>query len=67
MAKRHYSSMISEDRSAPCLLPRNVIDKEWEKGSTYNMGMVNSLFNQVQMQLNEDAAGFKKAYSPKKF
>jgi hypothetical protein len=67
MAKRHHSSMIAEDRSAPCLLPRNIIDKEWEQGSSYHMGMVDTLYEGVQIQIREDSADFKKAYSPKKY
>jgi hypothetical protein len=67
MAKRHHSSMISEDRSAPCLLPRSVIDKDWERGSIYHMGMVDTLHTGAQIQIHEDSADFKRAYSPKKY
>lgn len=54
------SAMIKEDMSAPCLLPRNVIDKEWPKAAGYNMGRMQDLFNGVQKQMSEDAADFKR-------
>lgn len=59
--------MIREDMSAPCLLPREVMDKEWPKSGSYNMGMVDDLFSAVQKQKNEDSAELGKAMGPNKY
>lgn len=76
MAKRYNESrkmmaeasgMIREDRSAPCLLPREVIDKQWPSSADYNMGYVDDLFNGVQKQMSEDRGDFGKAMGPKKY
>lgn len=73
MAKRYHesmrkkSAMISEDKSAPCLLPQHVIEKYYPAGHMYGMNMVDDLFDGAQKQLHEDSADFKRAYSPKKY
>lgn len=47
-------AMIREDRSAPALLPRNVIDEYWPRAANYNMGYVDDLFYGAQKQMHED-------------
>ena len=61
------SNMIKEDWNAPCLLPKEVIDRDWPRAGKYNMGYVDTLFNGVQKQLEEDASDFKKVFAPKKY
>lgn len=77
MAKKKYyedqkmmkraGNMINNDMSAPCLLPREIIDKEWPKVANYNMGYMKDLFGGVQKQMNEDYADLKRETSPGKY
>jgi len=76
MAKKYYSDkkamnrdagMISEDRSAPCLLPRNVIDKEWPRTANYTKTAEADLFMGVQKQMSKDASDLARETSPKKY
>jgi hypothetical protein len=76
MAKKYYSDkkmmskaggMINDDMSAPCLLPREVMDKEWPKGASYNMSMVDDLFDGVQKQMSKDSSDFRKEMGPEKY
>jgi len=61
------SQMISEDRSAPCLLPRNVIDRDWPRGHNYiSMGEAD-LFMGVQKQLHKDQEDMRREFNPKKY
>ena len=65
---RKDGMMIQEDWSAPCLLPMNVISKDWPAAPESNMGMIGGdLFMGVQKQLKEDHADFAKVRSPKKY
>ncbi len=67
MASRD-SAMIKEDKSAPCLLPTNVIDKYWPKAASYDMGRIGAdLFNGVQKQMSRDYSDLKKAAKPGKY
>lgn len=72
MAKRYYSSdesknmnrdagMIREDRSAPCLLPRQVIDKDWPRTEVYMKEGAADLFMGVQKQMSQDKSDMNKA------
>lgn len=59
MSKRMMSrdgSMIYEDHSAPCLLPTDVIDREFPmaRGKGVNGSMVNDLFSETLRQMSED-------------
>jgi hypothetical protein len=73
MAKRHYGStkemmkkagrMIHDEMSAPCLLPREVMDKDWPKEDQYSLGMVNDLFDEAQRQLSMDASGMRREHA----
>jgi hypothetical protein len=77
MSKRYYSDkagvmkrssgMIHEDRSKPCLLPTEIIDKVWPDSANYHMKFTDTLFNGVSNQLRQDSADFGKAFSPKKY
>lgn len=78
MAKRYHSSdprkmmkqdggMIHDDWSAPALLPRQVIDKEWPARHQYSGGYVDDLFMGVSKQLSEDASDLKRIMKPKKY
>jgi len=60
-------AMIKEDMSAPCLLPRNVIDEYWPKAANYNMGYVEDLFYGAEKQMHEDYNDLSKAIGPKKY
>lgn len=63
------SPMIKEDRSAPCNLPKHVIDEYWPNASGYSMKSerIGDLFNGIQKQMREDAEDFKRAMDPKKY
>ncbi|CAB4184439.1 hypothetical protein UFOVP1478_19 [uncultured Caudovirales phage] len=77
MAKKYYSnsakamkqagSMIKEDMSAPCLLPREVIDREFPSAGYGLQNGYHDLFGGVQAQLHKDESDLKKAFSPKKW
>lgn len=65
----YMGHMISEDHSAPALLPREVIDREWPvayKGDVM-AGKINDLFSGVQAQLDEDEADMARELGPKKY
>ena len=65
---KEYSSMIREDRQAPCLLPRDVIDKYWDMAPRYDLGAIKKdLFQGAQEQLKTDAADIKKIFKPGKY
>ena len=77
MAKKYYtdsskamkqaSGMIREDMSAPCLLPREVIDKNFPSAGYGLKGGYHDLFGGVQAQMHKDESDLKKAFSPKKW
>jgi hypothetical protein len=60
-------AMIKEDMSAPCLLPRGIIDEYWPKAANYHMGYVDDLFYGAQKQMHEDYADFGREMDPKKY
>lgn len=60
-------AMIKEDMSAPCLLPRGVIDEYWPRANNYHMGYVEDLFYGAQKQMHEDYDDLGKAMGPKKY
>jgi hypothetical protein len=55
------TGMIREDRSAPCLLPRNVIDRDWPRSEVYMKTGAADLFMGVKKQMSEDGADMRKA------
>ena len=61
------SSMIAEDRSAACLLPTHIIEKDWNESGNYHMKYVDTLFNGISKQMREDEADFAKAFGPRKY
>lgn len=63
----HDGSMIKEDMSAPCLLPRNVIDREFPKANNYAMGFVEDLYYGAEKQMHEDYADLKRELDPAKY
>lgn len=65
--KARDGAMIKEDMSAPCLLPRSVIDEYWPKANNYHMGYVEDLFYGSQKQMHEDYDDLGKAMGPKKY
>ena len=67
MSMAQDSRMIAEDPNAPCLLPRNVIDRDWPRASSYEMSIEPDLFNGVQKQIAQDTSDFKKAFKPGKY
>jgi hypothetical protein len=58
--KARDGAMIREDMSAPCLLPRQVIDEYWPKAANYNMGYVEDLFYGAEKQMHEDYQDLKR-------
>ena len=79
MAKRYHNSMdvkkqmkkagsmLSEDMSAPALLPQNVIDRYFPSDG-YGMSMgYKDLYDGVSSQIKEDKAGLSRAFSPKRW
>jgi hypothetical protein len=62
--KKHTSYMIQEDLSAPALLPRHVIEKEWTSPNSANMGYITDLFEGVTKSMNQDISDLKKCKKP---
>ncbi len=60
-------AMIKEDMSAPCLLPRRIIDEYWPKANNYNMGYVEDLFYGAEKQMHEDYKDLGREMDPKKY
>ncbi len=77
MAKRYHNStkpmhhrsggMINDDMSAPCLLPRNVMEKEYGYYPTSPLGAIDDLYTGVEKQLNEDVRDAGKVFKPGKY
>ena len=76
MAKKYYGSMrksgmISDDYSAPAMLPKGVIEKAYDESygamSGYTGGTIPDLYSGVSKQLKEDVAGLRKVMGPSKF
>ncbi len=61
------SHMIEEDWSAPCLLPKMVIDRDWPRSHNYMNYSEADLFMGVNKQLNEDQNDMKKAFKAGKY
>jgi hypothetical protein len=59
--------MISEDRSAPALLPRNVMEKNYVSGDYGVGGYIDDLYQGVTKQMQEDSMDFKKVFKPSKY
>lgn len=59
--------MIKEDWNATALLPTGVIDRDWPRASSYNMGMTPTLFSGVQAQIKEDEEDMRREFSPGKY
>ena len=66
MMKRS-AGMIKEDASAPCMLPRQVIDEYWPKSARYEHGYMDDLFMGVQKQMSEDYNDLKREMKPGKY
>lgn len=65
----HYAegSMISEDRSAPCNLPRTIVEKNYPSYQSYEHGeMIPDLYIGVEKMLGEDSAGMRRIMKPSK-
>jgi hypothetical protein len=60
-------AMIREDLSAPCNLPRSVMQEFWPKAHNYNMGFVEDLFYGAQKQMHEDYNDLGREMDPKKY
>lgn len=63
---RRDGAMIHEDRSAPCLLPRNVIDREWPSHRGYMPKAPMDLFDGANAQLHEDERDVRRELRPTK-
>lgn len=64
---RADSEMISEDHSAPCNLPRHVIEKAYGVAGAPLSGQIGSLYTGVQRQLHQDAAERNRITRPSKY
>jgi hypothetical protein len=62
-------AMIADDWSAPALLPRNVIDRNWPRSHDYDYmgGHINDLFTGVQDQIGDDVSDLRREMNPKKY
>lgn len=62
------SSMIHEDHAAPCLLPTNVIQREYPSEPRTAMSMVGQdLYQGAQRQMAEDEKDLRKLKSPRRW
>lgn len=61
------SRMIHEDRSAPCLLPREVMDKDWPRATMYSPTIPSDLFTEANKQMKADEREFRSAFKPGKY
>lgn len=59
--------MIHEDASAPCHLPREVIDKEYASSPKSPVGQVRDLYEGAMQQMHEDEGDLKKAFKAGKY
>ena len=67
MKGRGYG-MISDDMSAPALLPRQIIDREYPKMDyVMGQGQIGSLFSGEQEMMAEDRHEMKKIFKPRKY
>lgn len=64
---KHDGSMISEDHNAPCLLPLNVISRDWPRAEHYNLGYTDTLFEGAQHQMKQDSSDMAREFKPKKY
>lgn len=65
---KHDSSMIKEDWNAPCLLPMEVISKDWPASARSNIGYIGGdLFDGAQKQMHQDHKDLGKIRNPKKY
>lgn len=69
MAKRYHnsSSMISENRSEPCNLPKEVIDKAYPSMSDFSAAPIGSLYQGVEESMRMDRESISRATNPKKW
>lgn len=64
----YESAMIHEDRGAPCLLPTNVIQKEYPSAPRVAMSMVgDDLYQGAERQLKEDENDLRMLKSPRRW
>lgn len=79
MAKKYYSSgvagarqmmeraggMINDDRSQPCLLPKEVKDNVWPGNESYLLNQhMPDLFRAVEKQMGENSSDARAIYKP---
>jgi hypothetical protein len=63
----HDGMMIHEDHAAACLLPHEIIEKEWPRAENDHMGFVEDKFYGVEKQMHEDYSDLGKEMDPKKY
>jgi hypothetical protein len=61
------TGMIHEDPTAACLLPHNVIEKEWEYSGSPLGGEIGSLFTGENRMMRKDAMDRDKITHPGKY
>lgn len=59
--------LIKEDWNAQCLLPTEVINRDWPRAAQYEMRANADLFSGAQDQLKEDADDSRRAFHPSKY
>lgn len=67
MAMARDGAMIKEDWNATALLPTGVIDRDWPRASSYNLGMTPTLFTGAQAQIRDDEDDMKREFNPGKY
>lgn len=60
-------AMISEDMTAPALMPQRIIESYWPRSDNNHMGYVDDLFYGVQKQMHEDYDDLGRELGPKKY
>lgn len=64
---RKSSGLIHEAAGEPCLLPTEVISKDFPKAEYGMNGGIGNLFTGVQKQMGIDKADLHRAFNPKKY
>lgn len=66
---KRYGSMINDDMSAPCNLPREVMDKEWPRPMGYALdgSRMSDLFSGVNKQMSADSSDLRREKGNSKY
>jgi hypothetical protein len=67
MAKRKYSSEISESKSSIANLPQSEAYRPWPKSGNYEDYGLDDTISGIDSQMNEDGAKMKRHIQPGKY